>query len=248
MKKYIIIFLTIFFVFGCKSPQLIVSKIEGKNIEIKEQESLKSIEETIQPYTIKMEKEINTILSYTPKIISEKDSKYETSLGNLMADLCYEQANPTFNSRTGKNIDFALFNHRGMRAEIPHGNILVKNAFEMMPFENMLVVVELSGEKMEELIQFVLDEARAHPVSKHFQLLIKQDGYRLTINNKPFDKTKNYYVLTSDYLQGGGDNMNFFKNPIQLIDTDYKVRNAIIDYFLKHEVINAQLDGRIKVE
>lgn len=248
MKKYIIIFLTIFFVFGCKSPQLVVSKIEGQNIEIKEQASIKSIEEIIQPYTVKMEKEINTVLSYTPKIISEKDSKYETSLGNLMADLCYEQTNPIFNSRTGNNIDFSLFNHRGMRAEIPQGNILVKNAFEMMPFENMLVVVELSGEKMEELIQFLLDEARAHPVSKHFQLLIKQDGYRLTINNLPFDKTKNYYVLTSDYLQGGGDNMNFFKNPIQLIETDYKVRNAIIDYFSKNEVINAQLDGRIKVE
>ncbi|MBS3992275.1 MAG: 5'-nucleotidase C-terminal domain-containing protein [Bacteroidetes bacterium] len=248
MKKYIIIFLTIFFVFGCKSPQLTVSKIEGQNIEIKEQLAVKSIEETIHPYTVKMDKEINTVLSFTPKIISEKDSKYETSLGNLMADLCYEQANPIFESRTGKTIDFALFNHRGMRAEIPQGNILVKHAFEMMPFENMLLVVELSGAKMEELILFLLDEARAHPVSHHFQMLIKKDGYSLNINGKPFDKSKSYYVLTSDYLQGGGDNMNFFKNPLQIIETDYKLRNAIIDYLSKHEVINAKLDGRIKAE
>jgi 5'-nucleotidase len=248
MKKNILIFLTLFFVFGCKSPQLIVTKVEGKNIEIKDQQAVISIEETIQPYTVKMEKEINTVLSFTPKIISEKDSKYETSLGNLMADLCYEQTNPIFESRTGKTIDFALFNHRGMRAEIPKGNILVKHAFEMMPFENMLLVIELSGSKMEELIQFLLDEARAHPVSHHFQMLIKKDGYNLTINGKPFDKSKTYLVLTSDYLQGGGDNMNFFKNPLQIIETDYKVRNAIIDYLSKQEVINAQLDERIKVE
>lgn len=245
MKKYIIIFLTIFLVFSCKETQFYVSKIEGSLTEIKDQTSVNTIEQVIIPYREKMEKEINTVLSYTPTTISRKDGTLESSLGNLMADMCYEQANFVFEKRTGKSIDFAMFNNGGLRSDIQQGNITVGNAFEMMPFENTLVVVTLSGDKMEELVKFIIDENKAHPVSKQFNLIIKKESVDLNIHKIPFDKNKTYTVLTSDYLQGGGDNMNFFKNPVALMDIDYKVRNAIIDYFSKKDTIHSQLDGRI---
>ena len=117
-----------------------------------------------------------------------------------------------------------------------------------MPFENSLVVVELSGEKIEELIRFLIDKNEAHPVSNHFNLAILKNDYKLTINNLAFKKDKNYFVLTSDYLQSGGDSMNFFKNPINLYSIDYKVRNAIIDYLTENDTINASLDNRIQSE
>ena len=59
-----------------------------------------------------------------------------------------------------------------------------------------------------------------------------------------FDETKNYFVLTSDYLQEGGDKMNFFKNPVSLHKTGYKIRTAIIDYFKKVDSIIPNLDKR----
>ncbi|MCM2302230.1 MAG: 5'-nucleotidase C-terminal domain-containing protein [Flavobacteriaceae bacterium] len=248
MKKYILIFLTLFLVFSCKTPKLYVSKVEASLTEIKNQTPLNEFEEVIAPYRNKMEKEVNTVLTYTPTTISRRDGKLESSLSNLMADMCYEQANPVFLNRTGKDIDFAMFNYDGLRSDIQKGNITVGNAFELMPFENTLLVLALSGEKMEELIQYLIAEKRAHPVSKQFRLLIKENSYNLTINNIPFDAKKTYYVLTSDYLQGGGDNMNFFKNPIKIIDIDYKLRASIIDYFSKKESITTQLDGRITAE
>jgi 5'-nucleotidase len=85
----------------------------------------------------------------------------------------------------------------------------------------------------------------AHPVSG-IQIEMDQD-YKVTsakINGEDIDEDKTYFVATSDYLQQGGDNMNFFKDPIQLYKVDYKLRNAIIDYFKKVDTVRVEKDNR----
>jgi 5'-nucleotidase len=115
-----------------------------------------------------------------------------------------------------------------------------------MPFENNYVVAELSGEKMVALINYLINSNKAHPVSKQFRLSITKNGYTLAINNKPFDREKSYFVLTTDYLQSGGDRMDFFKNPIKLYPIDYKMRHAIMDEFKSLDTLKSRLDGRFK--
>jgi len=249
MKKFIISFIIFLALFSCKSqlPQLV--KIEGKQTSINEYiASDKSIENTIKPYRDKVEKEMTTVISYTPINLNRTDGDLESSLGNLMADLCYQRANPVFNSRTGKNIDFAMFNYGGIRSGITKGNVTNESAFKLMPFENSFVVVELTSEKIKELVNYLISENEAHPLSKHINLAINENGYNLKINNADLDDSKTYFVLTSDYLQHGGDNMNFFKNPINLYNLDYKIRNAIIDYFKETDTLKVTLDGRFKHE
>ena len=206
------------------------------------------IEEFIKPYREKVEGEMNTVLSYTEKDLVRTDGELESSLGNLMADLCFKRANPVFSSRTSKNIDFALFNYGGIRAGITKGGIKTENAFQLMPFENSLVVVELTSEKIKELVKYLINGKRAHPLSKQINLTITKIGYNLTINKKPIEDSKTYFVLTSDYLQNGGDHMNFFKNPVSIVNLDYKLRNAIIDYFKETDTIQVKLDGRFRAE
>ncbi|GAG06496.1 unnamed protein product, partial [marine sediment metagenome] len=87
---------------------------------------------------------------------------------------------------------------------------------------------------------------KAHPLSKQINLTIKNDGFDLLINSSKIDKSRNYFVLTSDYLQSGGDKMNFFKNPVNLYKLDYKVRDAIIDYLKETDTVRVKLDGRFK--
>ncbi|MBK5208441.1 MAG: 5'-nucleotidase C-terminal domain-containing protein [Flavobacteriaceae bacterium] len=249
MKKFIISFIIFLALFSCKSqlPQLV--RIEGKQTSINETiASDKNIENTIKPYREKVEKEMTTVISYTPINLNRTDGDLESSLGNLMADLCYQRANPVFYSRTGKNIDFAMFNYGGIRSGISKGNITNENAFNLMPFENSLVVVELTSEKIKELVNYLIAENKAHPLSKNINLVVTENGYNLKINNATLDDSKTYFVLTSDYLQNGGDNMNFFKNPINLYKLDYKVRNAIIDYFKETDTIKVSMDGRFRHE
>ena len=249
MKKFIILVFTILAFVSCKNEPQSLVRIEGKQLPITEEiTSKKNIEAFIKPFKEKVKKEMDVVLSYTSKELNRYDGKLESSLGNLMADLCYERANMVFNSRTKKNIDFSMFNFGGIRASISKGEIRNQHAFELMPFENSLVVVELTSEKINELAEYLIQENKAHPLSKHIKLVITKNGYDLKINNLPIEASKTYFVLTSDYLQNGGDNMNFFKNPVNLHKTDYKVRNAIIDYLKETDTIKVKLDGRFRKE
>ena len=247
MKKlsFSILFLSLFL--ACNSPQKELVKITGKQLAVTDSIiGNQVITDSIAPYKVKVEKEMNTQISYTPVDLTRTDGELESSLGNLMADICYEKSNMIFKSRTNKTVDFAMFNYGGIRAGITAGPITNLNAFKLMPFENSLVVVELTAEKIEELVKYLMKAKTAHPLSKQIQLTLKGNSYSLKINGKSIDKNKTYFVATSDYLQGGGDNMNFFKNPLNLFITDYKVRNALIDYFKENDTINVALDGRFK--
>jgi len=247
MKKFIISFFTILLLLSCKNEPQYLVKIEGKLLPITEEiNSDKTIEAFIQPFKENVEGEMNAVLSYTPNDLIRTDGDLESSLGNLMADLCFERANPVFKSRTGKNIDFAMLNYGGIRAGISKGAITMEHAFNLMPFENELVVVELTSKEMQDLINYLIIENKAHPLSKQINLTITNSEHKLTINNSPLDTSKNYFVLTSDYLQNGGDNMNFFKNPVNLFKLEYKVRNAIVDYFAETDTIKVVLDGRFR--
>lgn len=247
IKKCILLLTIVFFFIQCKNEKFVVTKVTAKTSLIDSTlAEVETISKTIAPYKEKMTAEINTILSYTPKSLVRTDGKLESTLGNLLADLSYKRANPIFNTLTNKNIDFAMFNYGGVRAGIAAGNVTNENAFELMPFENAYVVVKLTGKKIEELIKYLIENNIAHPLSKQFRLTITENGYTLTINNQPFDVNKSYFVLTSDYLQTGGDRMDFFKNPEELYKLEYKLRHAIIDEFKSLDTLKANLDGRFK--
>ena len=249
MKKALLLFSLLLMLYGCEQKTNSILKITAKTIAIDSSfAENKEYTKLIEPYKNKMIAEINTVISYAPKDINRYDGKLQSSLGNLLADLCYQRVNAIFNKKTAKNIDFSMFNYGGIRASIAKGVVTNRNPFELMPFENSLVVVELSGKKIKELVHYFIKNKRAHPLSKNIELLINaDDSYQLKINNQKFDVSKNYFVLTSDYLQSGGDKMDFFKNPISLFKTDYKMRHAIIDEFKSVDTLKTSLDNRVKL-
>jgi len=243
--QHFVIFITFIFTIACKKSNVTLYKVEGKQL-VTDNTLIDNpkITHIIAPYKKHLNEQLDSVICITPIDLTRIDGKLESSLGNLMADICFEQGNSVFEKQTNTTIDFVLFNYGGIRAPIPKGNITARNAFEVMPFENELVVVELSGEKVKELLHYLFINKRAHPISK-LRLTINTTSYHdVTINNIAFDVTKNYYVLTSDYLQEGGDKMNFFKTPVSLHKTGYKMRTALIDYFKKTDSIIPNLDNR----
>ncbi len=247
MKKYaFLLCFTLLFLSACKkeTPAQLY-KIEAKQIitdsTTKEKQSVTDV---INPYKKQLNEQLDAVLCYTSSDLTRTDGALESSLGNLMADICFEQATPVLNKQINKSADFVLFNYGGIRAPIAKGNITARNAFEVMPFENELVLVELTGSKVEELLNYLAVNKKAHPVA-NITLQIKDNQYyNVHISNKTFDATKNYFILTSDYLQEGGDKMSFFKNPVSLHKTSYKIRTALIDYFKKTDSITPKLDNR----
>lgn len=188
---------------------------------------------------------MDSVISYAVDTYSKRDGEYNTAIGNLFADATLEQANPVFNKRTGENIDLVLLNHGGIRAIISKGNISARTAYQIMPFENSLVVATLRGEQIKELVTYLQLAKRAHPIAG-LNIVLNED-YSLnkaTINGKPIDYSKSYNVLTNDYLFNGGDRMDFFQKRDSLYVLDYKVRNALLDYFKKKDTINPVIDNR----
>lgn len=247
MKIKFYFLLVFFFALTACKEDVYLNKITGKRIEITDTlKGATAINEFIKPYRENVNRNLDSVIAYAVDTYSKKDGEFNTAIGNLFADATYEQANAVFKKRTGENIDFTLLNHGGIRAIISKGNITPRTAYEIMPFENSLVVTKLKGEAVKELITYLQLAKRAHPISK--QLNIELDkGYNLTkatINNKPIDYTKTYNVLTNDYLYNGGDRMSFFKKNDTLYNLDYKVRNALLDYFKKYDTINPKKDNR----
>ncbi|RRQ48498.1 hypothetical protein DZC72_12415 [Maribacter algicola] len=249
--QHFVIFITFVGVVSCHQSSSTLLKISGKQVVVDSTYvPVDSISEYILPYHEHVESVLDSTLAYAPWDISKVDGTYNTSAGNLMADIILKQAAPIFKSRSGKDLDFVLLNHGGIRSNISKGNVSARTAFEVMPFENSTVVVELTGKSVKEMLAYLIKSKRAHPVAGIQLVLDKDDRIQsLKIGGKPFDENRNYYVATSDYLVSGGDNMVFFKDALEVTDIDYKIRSAMIDYFTKVDTLSPKVDLRYyKVE
>lgn len=244
-------FKTLYFILGllfflaCKAPTE-VTKIEGKNININDSlPSVGSIDNFIKPYRENINKDLDSILGYAVDTYSKSDGHLNTAIGNLMADAIYEEADPIFYRRTGEHIDFVLMNHGGIRSIISKGPVTKRTAFELMPFENSIVVSKLPGAHVKLLLEYLARSKRAHPISR-LKIVLDQEGQVIesATNHVPIDFNQSYNVATNDYLINGGDGMDFFSGSEEVIVLDYKIRNALIDYFMKTDTINPVADDR----
>ena len=235
---------------SCKEKNSELKMIRGKQLAIDSLiEKDDRFTNTIEPYKEALKEKINEVLCYNVRNLSRNEAPLESSLGNFYADACLETGDRLFFKTTGQHIDFALFNYGGIRTAIPKGDVNVGHVFKLMPFENKLVVVKLTGERIRSLFDYLKNSKSAHPVSGLKLVLDQQEFSKILIKGVPFDKDRSYYVLTHDYLQHGGDNMAFFKDPMELYPLQYKVRDALIDHLKMTDTLRGSLDGRfIKID
>lgn len=226
-----------------------IEKIEGEQIPISDSLASDSkVEAFVKPFRENINKDLDSVIAYSVDTYSKSDGELNTAIGNLMADIVLEQSNPIFKSRTGKEIDMVLLNHGGIRSILSKGDVTKRTAYEIMPFENSVVVVKLAGEQVMELIEFLLREQRPHPISK-LNIAVDKDFNLLSarVNGFEIDPEKSYYVATNDYLFNGGDDMDFFKKNKNVFVLDYKIRNTMIDYFMKVDTLRPTIDDRFVI-
>lgn len=202
----------------------------------------------IAPYKNAMETEMEEVLAYSERPLT-KDLP-EGLLNNFIADLVLNMANIYYNQQ-GQKIDFCLMNNGGLRSSLPKGELRTRNIFELMPFENKITIMTITGHKTSDLFNYVAQEG-GMPVSG-IQMGIKDDkAVNIFIQSVAIDTTRNYTLATVDYLADGGDKMSFFKDPVQRTDLQQKVRDAIIEYLRKlteeGKTVDSKLDKRVYYE
>lgn len=196
-------------------------------------------------YKVSLDSQMNSVLciSETELTKAQPESKLSNFFSDAIASTC---------RRKGFEFDFAMpTTNGGIRASLPKGAITMRNAFELMPFENELVILYLDGAAVQQLARFIVEKG-GQPVSGIKITAAKNAEIKASINALGIDNNKTYRVLTSDYLANGGDGIVAFKEAKKRDNTNIKVRDAIIDYLREEHkagrTLNPTLDGRIQIE
>lgn len=241
--KFLFLSLAILSVTSCRTT-LKVAKIETqKNISIAQDlPEDQKFNEIIAPYKQELEGKMNTKISHTSVDLSKTGDN--SNLGNLLADYTFEGAAEWAKNNGIPSLDAALINVGGIRSSIGKGDILTKHIYEIMPFENEVIIVKMKGSDLSGLFQYYLKTQKNNPVS---HLYIETDNgmnVKELVNGKMVEPNKDYYIATSDYLALGGDNMTFFAAG-KMIPTGIKLRDLFLEKFRTNPEIVPPTDIRL---
>jgi 2',3'-cyclic-nucleotide 2'-phosphodiesterase (5'-nucleotidase family) len=199
-----------------------------------------SVYEFIKPYKENMEGEMNKVIAESE--IALERGLPEGRLGNFVADACMSEM-----KRMGFSADFIFLNNGGLRRALPAGKITKGDVYELMPFENTLVILTLDGKLVRNIFNFIASKGGA-PVSGVQFKISNKEAIEILLNGQPLDTMKNYRAITSDYLANGGDSYGFLSNA-QRETTGLKVRDAIMQNLetagLAGKKISVNIEGRI---
>lgn len=205
-------------------------------------------EAMLLPYRQQIETKMSEVIGVSPQ--GMESYRPESPLSNFLSDLILDYALKY--CRTNQldiKTSFSLFNHGGIRTTLPKGNVLVSNAYQIMPFENELVLLELSGSKVLELADYIAGR-NGEGVGGITFGIADSKAVNVKINGADVDPTMGYWLVTSDYIANGGDGMSMLKSAQKRIETGEKIRDVMIlrfrQMYINNEPLHATKDGRIK--
>jgi 2',3'-cyclic-nucleotide 2'-phosphodiesterase (5'-nucleotidase family) len=250
-NKLLSTFLFLLILISCSETKNF-SKVETSEYVLKDTVSLPEdsiIAAHIRPFAEKMESDLGIILVQSSAVLEK--GVPESLLGNFVSDLCFHRIQREYEPQDGLLADFAFFNNGGLRKPLPQGKITKRDVYELMPFENELVILTLDGRIVKKLLNFIASMGGA-PVSGLRFVIKDKEAIDIIIGGSTFDSTRTYKVVTSDYLANGGDNYSFLSESILRESTSIKIRDAIIQHLYimgkTEEIVQVSLDGRIRNE
>lgn len=221
-----------------------------KNISEEEFEEIE-----LSKYRDSISEEMDKVINYCS--IAMEVGCPEGLLGNFISDLAILYIRKNF-PENEFNPDFCILNNGGFRSTLNEGSITIGDIFQIMPFDNHLLILEIKGKEMNDLIKYIKNKSTTNISRKSGVPLsgirLKISGDKVTrcmISNKMYDPLKTYKILTTNYLASGGDDMVFLRNCKTLFNTKLLLRDVIIRYIEElgksNIKINAQFDGRVQV-
>lgn len=135
-------------------------------------------------------------------------------LVNWVADVMLEKGGEL----TDRKVDVALVNKGGIRRGLPAGHITKEGIMTMLPFDNKLVVMEISGSDL---------KAALDSFAKR-----NGDGISDGFDPAAIDPAKTYTLVTIDYLANGGDYLSTLPNGNVIARSRLRLDETMIDYIL----------------
>lgn len=211
------------------------------------------LQKIIAPYKTKVD-ELNTPIG---KLAGElkKTGVGGGSLGNFVSDGLRAIAE----KRVGKPVLLAVVNTSGLRKNsIAAGNISTMDIFELLPFENAMVTLDLTGEQLRRFMDVNVQRNNAQSGARILYRNNEQKKQNEIVTIKlgsggaeqEIDPNATYTIATIDYLVKRGGEYSVLKEGKNLRPLGITMRDALIDY-VKAETaagrpIKASMDGRFK--
>jgi len=203
-----------------------------------------SVLDMIEPYRDQLAASMEVVLATLDEDLIKEQP--EGTLGNHVAAISYSAAQANYSDP----VDFSIMNYGGLRVPyVNAGALRVQDAYQIMPFDNYVVIMKVDGATVLELANRMAAYG-GWPVYK-MGYSINEDGSatEVTINGKEVDPDAQYNMAISDYLAGGGDKLDLLK-AFTYYNTGVLLRDAIIDYWRNAarsgKSINEQKDGRVR--
>ncbi len=196
----------------------------------------------LEVYKDSLSKSMNEVIGFSINGLTKKQP--EGVLGNFMTDAFKIMAEKKFN----KKITAAFVNFGGIRSYLPKGDITVGKIFELMPFDNMIVLQDMTGKQLKDFLNRA-SEKGGWPVSAGLTYSIKDKKLaNVLVNEKPVDDNAVYTVANSDYIANGGDNCDMLKS-IPKQNVNYLMRDALIEYVKMltqdNKTVDAKTENRV---
>jgi 2',3'-cyclic-nucleotide 2'-phosphodiesterase (5'-nucleotidase family) len=223
-RKFLSIFIFVLFAASCSSTnQTTSTSLLYKDYRI-EKETKKDplLEKMLQPYAISLSATMDKVIGFSNNGLSARQP--ESGLGNFMADCMRIMAEKKFN----KKVDAGFMNQFGIRSYIPKGNITIGKIFEIMPFDNLVVLQEISGSVLHQFLDKIASNG-GWPVSGVKMGIKDKKAVNITISGSPLNETAIYTIANSDYVASGGDNAEMLRNVPQQ-NKGYLFRDALVEY------------------
>ncbi len=176
----------------------------------------------LAPYKDSINKSMNTVIGFSTDGLTKKQP--ESGLGNFMTDAMRLMAEKKFNT----HVDAAFVNYGGIRSYLPKGEITIGKIFELMPFDNLIVLQAVKGDSLLSYLNAIA-ERNGWPVSGITFGIKDRKAINILIAGKPLDTLATYTIANSDYIANGGDNTGMLKIFPQK-NMGYLLRDALIAY------------------
>ena len=235
------------------SPETRLLRVEAATAD-----TLSDAERLLRPYRDSVQGQMRSVLGEGTTAWEKK--KPSGSLGNLVTDAMLEEA-----LRAEPRTVNAVCNYGGIRLpRWPAGPITLGQVFELLPFDNELVVMELRGYQLRQWIGLMAAQGGwplARPLPFDTLKMRRGEAYTDTLRRysagemngevyrvsfEPVTDSARYWIATNDYIANGGDQCDFLRNCPRR-STGKLLRDVLAAYIRQHSPLHPDPHARIRI-
>ncbi len=175
----------------------------------------------LAPYKDKMQLQMSEVVGYTDTVLVK--GRPEGTLGHFVADAMLAEA-----KKANPAVLAAIGNAGGIRiSNLGPGSIILGKIYELMPYDNELVIVQLRGDVLQQFCNHIAANG-GWPVSGISFTMKDKKAVNVLVDGKAIQADRKYIIATNDYLLYGGDNCSFVIGS-KAENTGRFIRDILID-------------------